>query len=284
MSSPARAPQQRRSRFAAERPGAGAGRRRGKGRRAGLSRRRRHHQGAQYRDRAPAGRRQAAQRRLQGRPGRQEGRRAGAHRSDHLSGAARPGDRQEGAGRGAARQRQDRSRRATSGSPPPTPSTSSRPTPSGRWSRNTQRSCNPTRRRSKTRRRRSATPPSSRRSTGAPASAWSTKAISCTPPTPTGIVVITQIKPISVLFNLPQQDLGQVNAAFAKGPLAVDAQRSDNNAVIDRGTLRVVDNQVDQTDRHGEAQGRVSQCRPAALAGPVRQCAAADRHAASRWW
>lgn len=61
------------------------------------------------------------------------------------------------------------------------------------------------------------------------------------------VVVITQLKPISVLFNLPQQDLGQVNDAFAKAPLTVEAQRPDNNAVIDRGVLRVVDNQVDQT-------------------------------------
>jgi multidrug efflux system membrane fusion protein len=61
----------------------------------------------------------------------------------------------------------------------------------------------------------------------------------------TGIVVITQLKPISVLFNLPQQYLSQVNDAFAKGPLEVDAQRSDNNAIVDRGTLLVVDNQVD---------------------------------------
>jgi multidrug efflux system membrane fusion protein len=61
----------------------------------------------------------------------------------------------------------------------------------------------------------------------------------------TGIVVLTQLRPISVIFNLPQQDLDQVNSAFAKGPLSVDAQRSDNDAVIDRGTLRVVDNQVD---------------------------------------
>jgi multidrug efflux system membrane fusion protein len=61
------------------------------------------------------------------------------------------------------------------------------------------------------------------------------------------IVVITQLRPISVLFNLPQQDLSQVNAAFDKGPLNVEAQRSDNDAVIDRGVLRVVDNQVDQT-------------------------------------
>ena len=61
------------------------------------------------------------------------------------------------------------------------------------------------------------------------------------------IVVITQLKPISVLFSLPQQDLGQVNDAFAKTPLTIEAQRPDSDAVIDRGTLRVVDNQVDQT-------------------------------------
>jgi membrane fusion protein, multidrug efflux system len=65
--------------------------------------------------------------------------------------------------------------------------------------------------------------------------------------TNSSIVVITQLQPISVLFNLPQQDLSQVNTAFNKGPLNVEAQRSDDDAVIDRGTLRVVDNQVDQT-------------------------------------
>jgi len=63
----------------------------------------------------------------------------------------------------------------------------------------------------------------------------------------TGIVTLTQLKPISVLFNLPQQDLNEVNSAFAKSPLSVDALQSNNDAVIDRGTLRVVDNQVDQT-------------------------------------
>jgi multidrug efflux system membrane fusion protein len=63
----------------------------------------------------------------------------------------------------------------------------------------------------------------------------------------TGIVVLTQIKPITVLFNLPQQNLPQINSAFAKGPLTVEAQQSDTGAVIDRGTLQVVDHQVDQT-------------------------------------
>jgi multidrug efflux system membrane fusion protein len=61
------------------------------------------------------------------------------------------------------------------------------------------------------------------------------------------IVVLTQLRPISVLFNLPQQELSQLNAAVAKGPLHVEAQRSDTDAVIDRGLLKVVDNQVDQT-------------------------------------
>jgi multidrug efflux system membrane fusion protein len=61
------------------------------------------------------------------------------------------------------------------------------------------------------------------------------------------IVMITQIKPISVIFNLPQQNIDQVNSAFAKGPLQVDALHPDNNAVIEPGKLTVVDNQVDQT-------------------------------------
>ncbi|NNM71164.1 efflux RND transporter periplasmic adaptor subunit [Enterovirga aerilata] len=63
----------------------------------------------------------------------------------------------------------------------------------------------------------------------------------------TGIVVITQIKPIAVVFNLPQQNLRAVNAAAQKGPLVVEALESDNRTVIDRGRLEVVDNQVDQT-------------------------------------
>ena len=63
---------------------------------------------------------------------------------------------------------------------------------------------------------------------------------------PAGIVVLTQIQPISVLFTLPQQQLGIVNKAFAKGPLTVEALGPDNKTVIDRGTLQVVDNLVDQ--------------------------------------
>src|SRR5829696_6683878 len=50
----------------------------------------------------------------------------------------------------------------------------------------------------------------------------------------TGIVVLTEIQPISVIFNLPQQVVAQVNAAFAKGALPVEALAPDNDAVLDR--------------------------------------------------
>lgn len=61
-----------------------------------------------------------------------------------------------------------------------------------------------------------------------------------------GIVVITQLRPISVIFTLPQQELASVNKAFAKGPLTALALAGDNRAVADRGALDVIDNQVDQ--------------------------------------
>jgi len=62
-----------------------------------------------------------------------------------------------------------------------------------------------------------------------------------------GLVVITQVRPISVLFNLPQQQFPQVNAAFVKGPLDVDAIAADGKTRIDHGKLQVIDNQMDQT-------------------------------------
>jgi multidrug efflux system membrane fusion protein len=63
----------------------------------------------------------------------------------------------------------------------------------------------------------------------------------------TGIVVITQLQPISLLFTLPQQQLGEVNKAFAARTLQVDAFGPDNKTVVESGVLKVVDNQVDQT-------------------------------------
>jgi membrane fusion protein, multidrug efflux system len=63
----------------------------------------------------------------------------------------------------------------------------------------------------------------------------------------TGIVVVTQIQPIAVLFTLPQQLLPRVNKAFGTGALAAEATASDSKIVLDRGTLTVINNQVDPT-------------------------------------
>lgn len=60
-----------------------------------------------------------------------------------------------------------------------------------------------------------------------------------------GIVVITEVRPISVAFTLPQQQLQQVNAAFAKGPLKAEVLDNASKTVLDTGTLIVVDNLVD---------------------------------------
>jgi membrane fusion protein, multidrug efflux system len=62
-----------------------------------------------------------------------------------------------------------------------------------------------------------------------------------------GIVVITEVRPITVLFTLPQQDLPQINKARAERELEVEALETDSKAVLDKGTLQVVDNQVDQS-------------------------------------
>src|SRR3954452_19898281 len=63
----------------------------------------------------------------------------------------------------------------------------------------------------------------------------------------TGLVIITQLQPIAVQFSLPQQQIMRVNAAAGKGALAVDVFGNDGATVIDPGTLRGIDNQVDQT-------------------------------------
>jgi membrane fusion protein, multidrug efflux system len=63
----------------------------------------------------------------------------------------------------------------------------------------------------------------------------------------TGLVTITQLQPIAVQFSLPQQQIVRVNAASAKGALTVDVFGNDGVTVIDSGTLKGIDNQVDQT-------------------------------------
>jgi membrane fusion protein, multidrug efflux system len=60
-----------------------------------------------------------------------------------------------------------------------------------------------------------------------------------------GIVTISQITPIAVVFNVPQQQLPRIVAAMAAGPVQVEAMDNDDKAALDRGVLDVIDNQVD---------------------------------------
>jgi multidrug efflux system membrane fusion protein len=67
----------------------------------------------------------------------------------------------------------------------------------------------------------------------------------------TGMVVITQLEPISVMFTLPQQALPSVAQAIAEGDPRVLALAQDTTGgapkLLDTGKLTVLDNQVDST-------------------------------------
>jgi multidrug efflux system membrane fusion protein len=63
----------------------------------------------------------------------------------------------------------------------------------------------------------------------------------------TGIVVLTQIQPISAVFTLPEDVISQVTQAMSAGQLSVTALSRDDRTQLDSGTLALVDNQIDTT-------------------------------------
>ena len=62
-----------------------------------------------------------------------------------------------------------------------------------------------------------------------------------------GIVVVTQVKPISVVFTLPEENLSDVGAAMAAGTVPVTTLSRDGGKVLDSGTVSLIDNEIDQT-------------------------------------
>jgi len=61
-----------------------------------------------------------------------------------------------------------------------------------------------------------------------------------------GLVVVTQLRPISVVFTLPEQNLSQIQRHFSAGePLTTLAVDRDNHTTLAEGRLAVVDNQID---------------------------------------
>src|ERR1700722_18031939 len=63
---------------------------------------------------------------------------------------------------------------------------------------------------------------------------------------PTGIVVVTQVQPISVIFTLPEEDLSLVTSAMAAGPVNVTTVSRDGGVELDQGKLLLIDNEIDQ--------------------------------------
>jgi membrane fusion protein, multidrug efflux system len=63
-----------------------------------------------------------------------------------------------------------------------------------------------------------------------------------------GLLVITQMEPIAVVFTLPEDSLQSVNERMRSGAtLEVIALSRDNGTQIAKGTLLTIDNEIDQT-------------------------------------
>jgi multidrug efflux system membrane fusion protein len=63
----------------------------------------------------------------------------------------------------------------------------------------------------------------------------------------TGLVVVTQLQPISVVFTLPESELPSVQSALAAGPVRIFAMDRDSDRQLAEGTITVLDNQITQT-------------------------------------
>src|SRR5262245_32716199 len=60
-----------------------------------------------------------------------------------------------------------------------------------------------------------------------------------------GVLTITQLEPISVVFTAPEQQLPAISEALKSGALPVSAYTSDGRKKLGDGTLKLLDNQVD---------------------------------------
>jgi membrane fusion protein, multidrug efflux system len=62
-----------------------------------------------------------------------------------------------------------------------------------------------------------------------------------------GMIVITQVQPIAVIFTLPEDALPQVVAQMRGRELSVEAYGRDNDTKLAEGRLLTLDNQIDPT-------------------------------------
>jgi len=63
---------------------------------------------------------------------------------------------------------------------------------------------------------------------------------------PGGIVLVTQLDPIAVIFTLPQDHLPEVVEAMAQATLPVEVFGRDGSTLLGTGKLELIDNQINQ--------------------------------------
>ena len=69
---------------------------------------------------------------------------------------------------------------------------------------------------------------------------------------PNGLLIITQLQPIAVIFSLPQDNLQAVSQHMRNGKLPVGAYSRDDQTKIASGFLTTIDNQIDVTTGTGK--------------------------------
>jgi multidrug efflux system membrane fusion protein len=67
------------------------------------------------------------------------------------------------------------------------------------------------------------------------------------PTDPNGLVDVTQVQPISIIFTLPETDFTAVQNELDKGTVTVTAYSQDDKTELDEGKLILINNQILQT-------------------------------------
>ena len=91
----------------------------------------------------------------------------------------------------------------------------------------------------------------------------------------TGLAVITQLEPITVIFTIPEDNLPAVLARLKAGAhLPVDAYNREQTKKIATGSLLTIDNQIDPNSGTVRFRAEFPNQGPCAVPQPVRQCPA----------
>ena len=91
---------------------------------------------------------------------------------------------------------------------------------------------------------------------------------------PTGILTITQVEPISVIFTAPEQQLPAISEAMKSGPLKVTAHSSDGKTRIGAGLTQSDRQSGRPGNRHHPSESHLRQSRREIVAGSLGHDAA----------